>query len=486
MTNLDRLAELEAASRTLELDVAARASHTDAVRGYIEDWLTSLADKPVFMQDSGSRQAGSLTIDEAPIDIGDALGVLAEQVDSSGQNIGSSRFFAYIPSGGMYTGALGDFLAAAINRYAGVDYAAPGAARLESSLVRWLAQEVGYPASARGDLASGGSIATLSAVVAARQRHDVRARDVENTVAYVTQLTHHCLTKAMLVAGLEECRTRLVPLDENSRMDVHALDAAIVADRAAGLHPWLIGASAGTTDLGTVDPLADLADVAEQHGLWLHVDAAYGGAFVLCDEGRRRLAGIERSDSLIINPHKGMFLPTGLGIVLVRDGAALFNAFHARASYMQDMEGMGAEQSLSACDFSPELTRPFRGLRLWLPLKLAGVGAFRAAVEEKLLLAEYFYDRIRAVDGFVTGGRPDLSIIAFRFEPKNADPNDFNRRLFEAIRDDGRIFLSTTTLDGKFTLRLAVLAYHTHRRDIDVALEVIVECARHLDEQAER
>jgi len=480
MTDLDRLTELETASRALHLDAEARAARTDAVRSYIEEWLTSLPDKPVFMQDSGSRQAGALTIEEAPIDIDQALGTLAEQVDSNGQNIGSSRFFGYIPSGGMYMGALGDYLAAATNRYAGVDFAAPGAARLEIALLAWLAKEVGYPDSARGDLASGGSIATLSAVVAARQRHDVRARDVENTVVYLTQLTHHCLTKALQVAGLGECRTRLIPLDDDSRMDAQALDAAIASDRAAGLHPWLIAASAGTTDLGTIDPLPALADIAAKHGLWLHVDAAYGGAFVLCDEGRRRLAGIERSDSLIINPHKGLFLPTGLGIVLVRDGAALFEAFHARASYMQDMEGMGVEQAHSACDFSPELTRPFRGLRLWLPLKLAGVGAFRAALEEKLLLAEYFYERIGQLDGFVTDAPPDLSIVAFRYQPARGDATDFNRRLFEAIRDDGRIFLSTTTVGGAFTLRLAILAYHTHREDIDVALEVIEEHARRL------
>ena len=174
-------------------------------------------------------------------------------------------------------------------------------------------------------------------------------------------------------------------------------------------------------------------------------------------------------------------MPTGLGIVLVRDGAALFDAFHERrASYMQDMEGMGAEQAHSACDFSPELTRPFRGLRLWLPLKLAGVGAFRAALEEKLLLAAYFYERIRQLEGFVTGPPPDLSIVAFRYQPAQGDANDFNRRLFEAIRDDGRIFLSTTTVGGMFTLRLAVLAYHTHRQDVDIALEVIEEMARHL------
>ena len=235
MTNFDRLAELEAAGRPLHLDVAGRQVRTEAVRSYIEDWLTSLPEKPVFMHDNTGRQAGRLIIEETPIDIGQSLEILAEQVDSSGQNIGSSRYFGYIPSGGMYTGALGDYLAAAINRYVAADFAAPGAARLESSLLRWLAKEVGYPDEARGDLASGGSIATLSAVVAARQRADIRARDVENTVVYVTQLTHHCLTKALQVAGLAECRTRLVRLDANFRMDASALDEAIAADQDGGI-----------------------------------------------------------------------------------------------------------------------------------------------------------------------------------------------------------------------------------------------------------
>lgn len=480
MSKFDRLETLEAASRSLELGPDERSRRTDAVRNYVEGWIEGLPDKPVYMEDPGTRDAGTLTIEESPIGVDQALAIIGEQVDSSGQNTGHSRFLGYIPSGGMYTGALGDYLAAGVNRYAGADFAAPGAARLEMVLLRWLADEVGYPASAQGDLASGGSIASLSAVVAARQRHDIRARDVENTVVYLTSLTHHCLTKALQVAGLAECRRRLVPLNDKLRMDPQALDDAIAADRAAGLHPWFIAASAGTTDLGTVDPLPELADIAAHHGLWLHVDGAYGGSFILCAPGKERLAGIERSDSVVINPHKGMFIPTGLGIVLVRDGSALFEAFHARASYLQDMEGMGVEQSRSACDFSPELTRPFRGLRLWLPLKLAGVAPFRAALEEKLLLAEYFYERIQDVEGFVVGPPPDLSIVAFRYQPDRGDATDFNNRLFEAIRDEGRIFLSTTTVDGNFTLRMAILAYHTHKQDIDTALDVIEGHAKRL------
>ncbi|RMF96855.1 MAG: aminotransferase class V-fold PLP-dependent enzyme, partial [Gammaproteobacteria bacterium] len=358
-----RLQELAAAARPLELDASARAQETEAVQRYVENWLQALPEKPVYMPDRAQAAADALGIAEQGSDIDEALRILAEQVDNSGQNLGSSRFFAYIPSGGLYPAALGDYLAAAINRYAGVDYAAPGAARLENGLLAWLAGEIGYPYTARGDLASGGSIATLSAVVAARERQRIGPAEVERGCVYLTRLTHHCVRKALQIAGLAQSQVREVPLDANYRMDIGALREQIAADKAAGLKPWLLVGSAGTTDLGSVDPLPALADIAAEEGLWLHVDAAYGGAFALCETGRQRLAGMERSDSLVINPHKGLFLPTGLGILLVRDGSALYEAFHERGSYMQDADGSGP--ALSACDFSPELTRPFRGLRLW-------------------------------------------------------------------------------------------------------------------------
>jgi glutamate/tyrosine decarboxylase-like PLP-dependent enzyme len=475
----DRLEAIQRAPHPLEYTAQQRAELTRAVTYYAEAYRASIDSRPVYMPDRSDSDA-ALAIDEQPVSIEEALGTLALHVDSTGQNTVSSRFFAYIPSGAIYPGALGDYLAANSNRYAGVAYAGPGATRLERQVIRWLADELGYPETARGDLTSGGSIAALSAIVAAREAHDIRARDVEQTAIYQTSLTHHAMSKALKVAGLEDCPMRFVPLDQAYRMDTTALEGMIAADKEAGLRPWLIIASAGTTDLGTVDPLPRLADIAEEFGLWLQVDAAYGGGFVLCEEGKRRLAGIERSASLIMNPHKGLFLPTGIGMVLVRDGASLFQAYHARGTYMQDLEGAGPELELSACDFSPELTRPFRGLRVWLPLKLAGVGPFRDALEEKLLLAEYFYDRIRRIDGFVTGPPPDLSVVAFRYVPERGDADDFNRRLATAIRDDGRIFLSTTTLDDAYTLRMAILGYHTHLHDVDIALDVIEEKSREL------
>ncbi len=485
MDLLERLNQLEPLARELESDAARRLAGIEAVTGYVENFLESEPSRPVYAADKTGviAAAAAMALREEPADLHDVLTTLRDHVDSSGLFTVSSRFFAYIPGGGLFPSALADYIAAATNRYAGVQYSTPGATRMERLLIRWLADEIAYPDSAEGDLTSSGSIATLSAIIAARHAFEIRARDVERIVIYMTELTHHCVAKALRIAGLSECPVRLIPIDDRFRMDAGALQKQIGDDKSAGLRPWLIVATAGSTDTGSVDPLCDIADTAATNKLWLHVDAAYGGAFRLCEEGARRLEGLEKSDSLILDPHKGLFVPYGTGLVLVRNGAHLYDAYHARGAYMQDLGSESSRLDQSPCDFSPELSRHYRCLRLWMPLKLAGIAAFRAALEEKLLLADYFHQQIAATPGFVTGPRPDLSVVVFRYEPKRGDADQFNRRLADAIRDDGRICLSTTTVHGIFTLRLAVLGYHSHLDEIELALDVIREQARALADE---
>jgi len=239
--------------------------------------------------------------------------------------------------------------------------------------------------------------------------------------------------------------------------------------------PWLVVATAGSTDTGAIDPLNDIAAVARETGLWLHVDGAYGAMFSLCEPHRTALSWMERSDSLTLDPHKGLFMPCGSGAVLVRDGRRLRDAFRYDAHYMQDRAALASLEEVSPSELSPELTRPFRGLRLWLSLKLIGLQAFRAALEEKLLLARYFYDQIQALEGVQVGPPPDLSIVAFRFVPKKGDPDEFNQRLLKAVNRDGRVFITSTRLDGQVWLRVAVLCAPTHREHIEVALGVLKE-----------
>ena len=466
---LKRLAELETSARALDPGPAARASLAHAALGYSERFLAGLPAAPAYAPPGFTPGAEDFPLTEAPADITDVLQTLEARIDTGGANPASAGYLAYVPGGGLYPSALGDFLADVSNRYAGAYFTAPGAVQLERALLRWMADLVGFPAGAGGDLTSGGSIATLSAIVAAREHHELRARDVPASVVYLTEQTHHCVDKALRVAGLRECVVRRVPTDAASRMQPQALAQAIRADRTAGLRPWLLVASAGTTDTGAVDPLAPLAEIARREGLWLHVDAAYGGFFLLTAQGRERLAGIEQADTVVMDPHKGLFLPFGTGALLARDERCLAAAFSQRAGYLAVAPGDRDDVPWPA-DLSPELSRPFRGLRLWLPLRLFGLRAFRDALEEKLLLARYFHEQLGRFAGFERGPAPELSIVTYRYRPRTGDADAFNRRLLDAVIADGRVFISSTYLAGALTLRFAALHFRTHREHVDELL----------------
>jgi glutamate/tyrosine decarboxylase-like PLP-dependent enzyme len=287
------------------------------------------------------------------------------------------------------------------------------------------------------------------------------------------------VTKGLRIAGVGECVVRRIPIDERYRMIPADLDRAMSEDIRAGRIPWLVVGTAGTTDTGAVDPLEEIATIAARHRVWFHCDGAYGGPFALCAEGKRILRGIERSDSVALDPHKGLFVPFGAGALLVKDAAAMRAAYAFQASYIPPDQH--AETEPSPTELSPELSRPFRALRLWLPLQVLGVAPFEAAMEEKLLLARYAHARLRELDGVEVGPEPDLSVIVFRGIPRRGDPDDYNMRLVSALQEDGRIALSPTMLKGVRYVRLAILAPRTHRDAVDRAIEVIGEKLRLLD-----
>ena len=478
---LDRIEELRKIGQVLEPNADERAALRDKVIAHAEAFLESLPSVPAFRfsEDEGRGILESLLAEE-PLNAETALKLLQQHVDEPGVKLGSPGHLAFIPISTLHTAALGDYLAAVTNPFSGNYFAAPGAVRLEHLLTRWMAAFLGYPEGSAGNLTSGGSLSNLIALVTAREAHELRGQDYERAVVYVSPQTHHSVTKALRIAGLKECPQRVVGLDERYRMRPGLLDQAIHADRAAGLRPWLVVASAGTTDTGAVDPLPEIAEVARRHGLWLHTDGAYGAVFALCPPGKQALAGIEQSDSLVLDPHKGLFMPCGTGAVLIRNGTHLLRAYNYDAHYMQDRRALASADEISPSELSPELTRPFRGLRLWLALKVHGVRAFRAALEEKLLLARYFFEKLQTLEGFVPGPLPDLSIVTFRCVPPRGAANEFNQRLLLAIQRDGRIFISSTTIDGKVMLRVAVLCTATHLETMDLALQVLKEKATEL------
>ncbi|UCC75172.1 MAG: amino acid decarboxylase [Gemmatimonadota bacterium] len=475
MTMIKRIRELEAMSRRLEPGREARGPVRDAVMGYAERFLDRLPELKAYEADKeAAKELRKSPIGEQGTVVSELLALFDEAVVVPGVNPAAGRFLAYIPGGGIYFASLGDYLAAVTNRYAGVRFAGPGAVEMEDICLDWMAELVGYPEGSGGNLASGGSIANLVGIVTARDAHGLEARDFERAVVYLSEQAHHCIHKALGVAGLGECFQHYIGMDERYRMIPVELERAIAEDRAKGLIPWLVIASAGTTDVGAIDPLAEIGRVAKAEGLWYHIDAAYGGFFALVDESRPKLAGMELSDSIVLDPHKGLFLPYGTGAVLVKDVRALHRSHYYQAAYMQDIV---AEESLAAsspADLSPELTKHFRGLRLWLPLKLHGVEPFRACLEEKLLLTRYFYEEVQEL-GFEVGPEPELSVATYRWVPEGRDANEFNRALVEEIHRDGRVFVSSTMLDGKFVLRLAALTFRTHLDTIDLLLEILKE-----------
>lgn len=466
------LARLRAEAAPLEPGAPEREALAAAALAHSERFQAGLAEAPTYRPWQGTPEFGFV---EDPRNSDAVLGYLSDRVDGPGIATASPRFMGYVPGGGLFHSALGDFLAASANKYAGFAPAAPGAVHIENITTAWLARMIGFPETAAGTLTSGGSMANLTAVVAAREALD----EDGGGAVYLSRTAHHCIDKALRIAGRARAPRRLIATDDRHRMRADALEEALERDRSDGVRPWLVVASAGTVDAGAVDPLADIAGLCERYGAWFHVDGAYGGLFMLCEEGRRALAGIERADTAALDPHKTLFLPYGTGAVVARDGRTLFDAFSASADYIQRFSD--DDVGPSPGDLSPELTRHFRALRLWLPLQLAGVRAFRAAQSEKIGLARYFHERLSAMPGWEVGAPPDLSIVAFRYRPAGGDADAFNRRLLKRLQEEGRVFLSGTRIDGADWLRCAILSFRTHIEHVDEALDILGRLAAGLE-----
>ena len=460
--------------RTLELSGDALRSLIEAAARRIVAHVGSLAEQPSADTEGGAALARSLVepIPEAGRPADELLELLFDRVVPKSFNTAGPGYLAYIPGGGLPQSAVADLVADAVNRYVGVFAAAPGLAQIEANVVRWFADLAGLPPGARGILTSGGSLATFSALVAARR--DRLPDNFLSGTLYASDQTHHAVQKAALLAGFPPDNVREIPSDASYRIRVDALADTIAADRAARRTPFLVVGNAGTTNTGAVDDLGSLADLCAKERLWFHVDAAYGGFFLLTEQGRRRMAGIERSDSIVLDPHKGLFLPYGTGALLVRDGEALKRAHALSADYMPSMQ-----EDPDLVDFnllSPELSRDFRGLRVWLPLKMHGIGPFRANLEEKLALARHAADALREIPGIEILAEPQLSILAFRLTRPGLDGpalDRINQSLLERINGRKRVYLTGTLLSGRFAIRLCVLSFRTHRDRIDAGIEDI-------------
>jgi aromatic-L-amino-acid decarboxylase len=379
-------------------------------------------------------------------------------------------YLAYIPGGGIYPAALADFIANTVNRYTGVWQAAPGLVQLEANALDWLRDWMCFPSRARGLFTSGGSMATFNAIVCARERH--LGPEIRRGVLYTSDQAHHSVLKAAKLAGVMPDRVRAIASDDRFRFRVDLLRDAIAADRRAGLTPFAVVSSAGTTNTGAVDPLDDIADLCAAESLWHHVDGAYGAFFYLCDDLRDALRGLPRADSLTLDPHKGMFLPYGTGALLVRDGAALRAAHEATAPYLPAMPH--PEDFYDPSQHGPELSRGFPGLRVWLSVKLYGAAAFRAALAEKRALSLEAARRVAELPGIVIDAPPELSLFAFHVTwpgATRADEDAATRALMERTTRRGRVMVTGCATRDRYLGRVCILSFRTHRAHVDALVD---------------
>lgn len=450
----------------------------EAALELVTRFVASLPDAPASDLDGADALAAGLRepMPRGPTPFPDALHAI-EQASAKGIDTAGPGFLGYVPGGGLYASALAAFIAFAMNRFVNIWDAAPAFVQIEATLLRWFADMFEHPPDAQGILTSGGSLANFSAIVTARRT--LLGDDFADGTLYTSEQAHHSVAKTAMLAGLPTRNVRVIGCTPDLRIDMDQLDDAIDTDRRAGLRPFCIVANAGTTNTGAIDPLTDLVQVAHERRMWIHVDAAYGGFFQLTERGRRALKGIVGADSVTLDPHKGLFIPYGTGCLLVRDGAALRDAHRAEADYMQDLSP--DHDIPNYADYSPELTRDFRGLRVWLPLKLHGLDAFRDALDEKLDLAATVAERLSSTPGFEVPWRPRLSLVAFRYHPRTGDPETFNRALLDRINGSKRVFLSSTSVGGAYLLRVCVLSHRTHADRIEEALDLITRSAAELD-----
>lgn len=387
------------------------------------------------------------------------------------------RFFAMVPSPSNFVAVMADALSAGFNVFCGLERMSPGAARVELEVLEWLRRACGLPEGASGVLTSGGSAASLLAIAAAR-RH-VLGDDASAGVVYCSTLTHPAVHRAVRLCGLGPRGLHPVPVNDAMQLDIGALRAAIESDRGAGRRPFCVVATAGTTDTGTVDELAGLADLCAEHGLWLHVDGAFGGAASSSPRTRRLFAGLGRARSVTLDPHKWLFQPYEIGCLLVRDPSDLEAVLGLEAAYFRDHE-----RERDAVDFKNrglQLTRSFKALKLWMSVRTFGMDAFRRAIEHGIDLAETAEQELRRRPGWRVVTPASLAVLTFRCEPDGlaeAAADGLQRRLAAELAQSGLAMLNTTVIRGRVVLRMCTINPRTTEDDVRRVIDWLDEQAR--------
>src|SRR4051812_35549869 len=404
---------------------------------------------------------------------------------------GHPRFFGYITSSPAPIGMFGDFLAAALNQNAGASKLAPLATEIETQTIRWIAELIGYPATAGGLLVSGGDMAHPGFPIAARAAETPGELREDGTGAgkllvYASTETHTWIQKAADLSGLGTKAIRWIAVDDQQRIDTAALRTQLTEDREAGHIPFMVVGTAGTVSTGAIDPLIELAAICREHNVWFHVDGAYGGLAAALPDASVDLRALADADSIAVDPHKWLYAPLEAGCVLVRDAAALRDAFSYHPAYYHFDHDV-----VNYFDYGPQNSRGFRALKVWLALQHAGRNGYVRMIGDDVRLARRLHELIAARPDFESVTQ-SLSITTFRYVPPDLRArtgeeeiapylDDLNQRLLSAIEASGEAFLSNAIVGGRYLLRACIVNFHTSDRDIEVLPELIAGLARQLD-----
>ena len=481
-TSADDRDRVELEEVTLEMTPEEMRRFGQSVIERVVRHYSTLSEQRVM--NTANRDETEALLREAPPEDGMALDDLLlefeEKVTPRLSHVDHPRMFGFIPGSGTFVGAMGDALAAGYNIYGGTWIESSAGHQLELVVVDWFRQWLGLPESAGGTLVSGGSVANLTGLILARE---ARLGDMRRDgVIYTSEMAHSSVDRGVRILGFRGDQVRKLPVDDAFRLDVSALREAVAEDAAAGRVPFCVVATAGDTSTGSVDPLSEVADVCAENELWMHVDAAYGGFAVLDPRGRELLRGIERADSVALDPHKWLYAPFEAGCVLARDFQSLYDAFHILPAYLVDVAG--GPRNVNMCDHGITLSRSNRALKIWMAIKHFGMARYRAVISRTMDLAHYAQELLEATPGIEITSPVVLSVVSFRYVPTKADGTPdldegrierVNQALRQRIWDGGRAMLTSSRVRGRYVLRICVVNHSTRKADVEEVVELIGE-----------
>jgi aromatic-L-amino-acid decarboxylase len=481
--------------RKSSLDISPQelAELSTAATDLVRDYFTSISDREVFPNNFAGKttQQLSTALPVEGVPLGELIDECRTVLDLNRHN-GHPRFFGYVASGSTPIGAYSDLIASALNVNVTCWRSGPGATELERMIIRWLGQLIGYDSDAKGLLTSGGSMANLIALLIASRRKtgaDTARSGLWNSGAplcvYASTEVHMSIPKAADILGFGRDYVRLIPCDQRLRMDVPKLRERIKQDNALGLRPFCVVASAGTVASGTVDPLSDIAAVAQEFDLWFHVDGAYGAPATLDSQTKGLFAGLELADSVSLDPHKWLYIPIDVGSLLLRDESDARMTFSVTDADYIKTHGLSDDAAFAFWDYGVELSRRFRALKVWMTLRYYGSRRLANAIANDIALAKYLGHLISEAHDFELLMPVELSICCFRYVPSslrqrlnagedvNAELNALNEKVMSHVQRSGQAYISNATINGKFALRVCITNFRTTTADLDQTLEVI-------------